>query len=86
MIAGRALLAICAWIHFCLVVWVCFLLPTVGDWWRKLESAATTPLLLPLMVANLTSAWLCREQRPLLGVAAVFALIDGLAWSSRWWL
>lgn len=86
MNAGRVLLALCAWIHFALAIWVCFLLPTHGDWVRKLDVAATTPLLLPLAIVTLTSVWLCRDRRLLVVTATMLATLDGLILSSRYWL
>ena len=85
MTVGRALLAANAWLHFALVFWTCFLLPGHGDWMYKLESAGKTPLLLPLMTATLLAGWLCRDQAPLWVTAAILVLLDGMAWSSRWW-
>lgn len=86
MKAGQALLALCAWVHFALLVWACFLLPTHGDWLHKLESASNTPLLLPLMVTTSVAGWLCREWPPMLLTATTLAGFDLLIWSSRCWL
>ena len=86
MKVGRALLAACAWLHFGLVVWVCFLLPHHGDWMNKLAAADNTPLLLPLMIATLVAGWLCRDQHLLLFTAAILVAGDGLVWSSPWWV
>lgn len=86
MTKGQALLALCAWIHFALVVWVCFLLPTHGNWMQKLEAARSATLLLPLMIATLAAGWLCRDRRLTLTTAMVLAGLDGLLWSSRYWL
>jgi len=84
--AGLALLAICTWCHFALVIGVCFVLPTHGDWSHKLEATRNAPVLLPLMVLTLVTGWLCRDRRLLLITATVLAGLDGLIWSSRYWL
>lgn len=86
MTAGRALLALCVWMHFFLVVWVCFLLPTQGNWMHKLEAARSTELLMPLMIATVGAGWWCRERRFMLLTALVLAGIDGLLWASRYGL
>jgi len=78
---SRGLLALCAWLHFALVVWVCFLLPTHGNWMHKIEAASSSPLLLPLMAATLASGWLSRDSRLALLTAVVLATLDALLWA-----